>query len=57
MKFLIQLLALLAVLFLAVRWLVVNLASQSGGWLDVGYYVLVGGVAVVALLALARKIL
>jgi hypothetical protein len=57
MKLLIQLLALLVVLFLAVRWLAENLASQTSGWLDVGYYVLVAVVGVAALLALARKLL
>lgn len=57
MKPLIQLLALLAVLFLAGRWLVDQLAYPTAGWLDVGYYLLVAGVAVAALLALARKLL
>lgn len=57
MKLFVQLLALLAVIFLAGSWLAANFASGTGGWLDVGYYVLVTVVAVLALLALVRKIL
>ncbi|HEX8211659.1 MAG TPA: hypothetical protein VF584_15910 [Longimicrobium sp.] len=57
MKLLVQLLAALAVLYLAGGWLVANLASGTGGWLDVGYYVLVAVIGVLTLLALVRKLI